>query len=1305
MSRMEKLLIRGVRSFSPLNRGVIEFFSPLTIIVGHNGAGKTTIIECLKQACTGSMPPNIKSGQAFIHDPKLTGETETKAQIMLRFRDTVGNEIVVVRSFQLIQKASKMQFQKVDQSLQTVDAAGEKKVITYKCADIDATVPMLLGVSPAVLENVIFVHQEDSNWPLGESKTVKARFEAIFESAKYVKAMETIRKLKNEKSASLKNLKLERDHLRTKVQNVKELRAEMEKDKKEVQGAMKTITGIERNLDTITEEIDAHDAEIDRARASVAELTALEAKLEVVCQRNFEMQQGLQEEYDESEDDLRVLLAKIDSRVPEVARDLKAHEGQLEHLQRRTKEMQQEHARDAQTFGQLSAEEKSCTAMEAELRDLSAESLARHGLLEEGSALASEPGVWVQQMQQRVSDLDARWSEAMQERDEKEQKLSGEVDSASGEWTNNTQALSLAREKCDRLAQDLETAKAELRKLGEEERMVLEASEREHEAKAELESMQQAARGRPGEASTSELQKKLSSLEVEQGELRKERERLRSVAKEHIIHAEKQKDLALKLEEITRLKGSRAEDLRWALGNNMQCEPRHVQGHLAAATEAWEKKVLEQEKSVASASRSEAESLARLSFLQSQIDELNSERESCLAKQNGAGEEGAAEKSLWEAEQAAQTARAAHGEILALEKLSHSYISHAQEHGVCPVCEQSLEHGGMAAAAFMSKNHALADELPKKKALAVECLKNCEARLSSVKAAALLPLSIRTTELESKIHSLSDERDDLKKVVEHHVKTHHTTKEALQLTKSNIAKLEELQRLVGWPILRLSEECASLDKSLPPSVLPGESNATRTLPQVEFALQETEEAVDGVRRELDTARLQAASRQERLITAERMWREAREAGLRAREAGRARERASEARKSLEAALEKASAAVQEMETKIPEFELAREEALARRERTRKAMLAKVDTAAKLKMDALKVYERMVTLHSNMSKWKMSAGAAQLTEIRDRLTAFETTMSAVHTELEEFEAKAAKCRNTLAVQESAKRNIEDNIAYQRSKTEKENFEKQAQSLKEKLGAAAGNTLQEKRDKLVMQQNKLRQQQDLLRGASQAVQQRIDVSKKKLSSAELADAEESFSEKDGQVSTLEGIVGDLEKYHKAMEKALVEYHESRMAAVNRIIRDLWRKAYKSGDIDYIFVRADAEGSSRGNYSYRLMMVACGAELEMRGRCSAGQKVLACLIVRLALSEAFCVGCGIIALDEPTTNLDADNSSALARVLQDIIEARANHSNFQLLVITHDEDFAQQLGRKQFCEHYWLVRKDENQCSEVLKQDVLE
>ena len=36
-----QMLIKGIRSFSPDNQNVIEFYKPLTLIVGHNGAGKT----------------------------------------------------------------------------------------------------------------------------------------------------------------------------------------------------------------------------------------------------------------------------------------------------------------------------------------------------------------------------------------------------------------------------------------------------------------------------------------------------------------------------------------------------------------------------------------------------------------------------------------------------------------------------------------------------------------------------------------------------------------------------------------------------------------------------------------------------------------------------------------------------------------------------------------------------------------------------------------------------------------------------------------------------------------------------------------------------------------------------------------------------------------------------------------------------------------------------------------------------------------------------------------------------------------
>ena len=50
-----------------------------------------------------------------------------------------------------------------------------------------------MGVSRAVLENVIFCHQEESNWILGDPKTLKDKFDAIFASTRYSKALDQIK--------------------------------------------------------------------------------------------------------------------------------------------------------------------------------------------------------------------------------------------------------------------------------------------------------------------------------------------------------------------------------------------------------------------------------------------------------------------------------------------------------------------------------------------------------------------------------------------------------------------------------------------------------------------------------------------------------------------------------------------------------------------------------------------------------------------------------------------------------------------------------------------------------------------------------------------------------------------------------------------------------------------------------------------------------------------------------------------------------------------------------------------------------
>lgn len=72
MSKIRRLSLRGIRNFGEDdNDGSIRFSCPMTLILGPNGTGKTTIIEALKYATSGEFPPGSDRGKSFIHDPAL----------------------------------------------------------------------------------------------------------------------------------------------------------------------------------------------------------------------------------------------------------------------------------------------------------------------------------------------------------------------------------------------------------------------------------------------------------------------------------------------------------------------------------------------------------------------------------------------------------------------------------------------------------------------------------------------------------------------------------------------------------------------------------------------------------------------------------------------------------------------------------------------------------------------------------------------------------------------------------------------------------------------------------------------------------------------------------------------------------------------------------------------------------------------------------------------------------------------------------------------------------------------------------
>ena len=59
--------------------------------------------------------------------------------------------------------------------------------------------------------------------------------------------------------------------------------------------------------------------------------------------------------------------------------------------------------------------------------------------------------------------------------------------------------------------------------------------------------------------------------------------------------------------------------------------------------------------------------------------------------------------------------------------------------------------------------------------------------------------------------------------------------------------------------------------------------------------------------------------------------------------------------------------------------------------------------------------------------------------------------------------------------------------------------------------------------------------------------------------------------------------------------------------------------------------------------------------------GQKCIASIVIRIALAQAFSINCGILALDEPTTNLDKANIKSLAVFLTDLIDMQQENESF--------------------------------------------
>lgn len=144
------------------------------------------------------------------------------------------------------------------------------------------------GVSSCILNNVIFCHQETACWPLDEGKKVKDRFDEIFDTKGYNKAIEVVRK---QMKTSAEELKIINAELGFK----KEKKEEVVREKEKLRELQNTLTTIDGQIEKQNEKLAPLEGKIKKLLEVENNMASVKSSLAVkeAQKRNIQEQQAL----------------------------------------------------------------------------------------------------------------------------------------------------------------------------------------------------------------------------------------------------------------------------------------------------------------------------------------------------------------------------------------------------------------------------------------------------------------------------------------------------------------------------------------------------------------------------------------------------------------------------------------------------------------------------------------------------------------------------------------------------------------------------------------------------------------------------------------------------------------------------------------------------------------------------------------------------------------------------------------------------------------------------------------------------
>ncbi|KAG7380741.1 DNA repair protein rad50 [Phytophthora pseudosyringae] len=1322
MSSIEKLSIRGIRSFSPSREETIEFYHPLTVVLGDNGCGKTTVIECLKLACTGGLPPGARSGQSLVHDPKIAGTNEVKASIRLRFRNRAGKAMVVQRTYQLRQTKKTLTFKALDGAIRVVNALGEKVSLSHKCGELDQHIPDMLGVSKAILESVVFCHQEESNWPLREGAELKKRFDNIFESARYTKALEAIRKLKKARLENAKDFKRDLDVLTAHVKTAEDIRDRVERAQEKLKGA--TEEGDEANekiakaeealdeLQQLQEEVKRLHAQLERRQEDVVgkqqSVRAAYGKIENIMSDTDEELHGFLNNYDAIIEEHRRAFARLQEQEARLRAEQK--NAKEEYVALRASKARVETNIDTyqkKVADLIDSASKLSTKYRFHLQPLSSQQ-------DDISAFLAEFRNVVTDNQEVVNRLDAKQRQEDDTLTTELLELTSQVKHLRDDLNSKTQSL-------ESLNRDKKVITNRLRELGgaglHSQRDAEEMSTQVSEAEKTLEDYR-------SKHNVVALKDEIQEFSRQMGDINRVAEDLGQQITQLRLYATQNAEVEFKRSEHRKKQKVFQANLHEKVADVEEIfeggeKPTDRDSLVSAITHidslvAERQRCLDAEKTeLASAERRLVQNTTSSQIAEKELNSLRfKKRELERQHLNGLKElldKVIPGKDLKNAELGVKEAERAYADAkdkVVRRKNMVMFLNIYKKKGIkdhcCPLCERDMtpeeEQAFDSILSDKTDDGKVADKIKKADDLeksSLQTLTEIKEKMPSWRKWLELETTIpqKVTELEeiyTAQKGLENDVQDKKAafdLAQEQFENGKTAKSEMEILRKYADELYHSDVAITREEDRMRASQGSGGRSLSDAEIEKDAKLAE-VQELDHQRQRKQKDLDHINGMLQQLQNDLHNRREEKLRVETQRKEYNEA---VKEQNRLREQ----EKTLKVACAKLKKSEPELErearSKTTERETRRAEAREQL-RAQRSELQERQGDIRVFSDKCKQVQRGELERLDREVQTLSDSIAQTKQRED--TANQT--------LGDLAPQMKSAEKNLSENEIVKRSIQDNLDYRELQKELEKMRAEVEDLKAHIGnLPALDDVNNRVASASMALNSARDSFSVMRGKKQQLMEQIREYKVQLRVPTLKDVEEKYRHKLIQSETTQMAVVDLDRYFKALDESLLQYHSKKVEEINTIIRSLWQITYKGQDIDTIeLMSGQQEGQvskAARSYDYRVMMKKAGAAIDMRGRCSAGQKVLAALVIRLALAETFCLNCGILALDEPTTNLDTENKFGLAQAITNILNARSQQQNFQLVCITHDEEFVQMLSRTQTMEgtrpeFYWRILRED-------------